>query len=72
MAKRKRNFDDPLCHPDHARPVTRRDFLSQGFITGSAYAVGGGMLSLFSNPREAMAALSGDLDTVGCGIARTV
>jgi len=69
MAKRKRNYDDPLCHPDHARPVTRRDFLSQGFISGSAYAMGGGLLSLFSNPRDAFAALSPDLDTVGCGIA---
>ena len=61
MAKRKRNYDDPLCHADHARPVTRRDFLSQGFISGSAFALGGGVLSLFSNPREAYAALSGDL-----------
>ena len=61
MAKRKRNYDDPLCHPDHERPVTRRDFLSQGFISGSAFALGGGVLSLFSNPREALAALSGDL-----------
>ena len=69
MAKRKRNYDDPLCHPDHSRPVTRRDFLSQGFISGSAFAVGGGALSLFSNPREALGALSGDLDTIGCGIA---
>ncbi|MBT5220164.1 MAG: general secretion pathway protein GspF [Woeseia sp.] len=67
--KQKRNYDDPICHPDHARPVTRRDFLSQGFISGSAMAMGGGLLSLFSNPREAMAALSGDLDTLGCGIA---
>jgi hypothetical protein len=69
MAKRKRNYDDPLCHPDHSRPVTRRDFLSQGFISGSAFAMSGGVLSLFSNPREALGALSGDLDTVGCGIA---
>jgi hypothetical protein len=69
MAKRKRNYDDPLCHPDHPRPVTRRDFLSQGFISGSAFTMAGGALSLFSNPREALAALSGDLDTVGCGIA---
>ena len=69
MAKRKRNYDDPLCHPDHSRPLTRRDFLSQGFISGSAFAMGGGVLSLFSNPREALAALSGDLDTIGCGIA---
>ena len=69
MAKRKRNYDDPLCHPDHPRPVTRRDFLSQGFISGSAFSMAGGALSLFSNPREALATLSGDLDTVGCGIA---
>lgn len=59
--KRKRNYDDPLCHADHARPVTRRDFLSQGFISGSAFALGGGVLSLFSNPRQALAALSSDL-----------
>jgi len=69
MAKRKRHYDDPLRHPDHKRPVTRRDFLAQGFLSGSAIATGGGVLSLFSNPREALAALSGDLDTAGCGIA---
>jgi len=60
MAK-KRNYDDPIRHPDHARPVTRRDFVSQGFLSGSALALGGGVLSLFSNPREAYAALSDDL-----------
>jgi hypothetical protein len=69
VKKQKRNYDDPLCHPDHARPVTRRDFLSQGFISGGALAMGGGLLSMFTNPREAYAALSGDLDTLGCGIA---
>jgi len=67
--KRTRHYDAPLRHPDHSRPVTRRDFLSQGFISGSAFAMGGGVLSLFSNPRQALAALSGDLDTAGCGIA---
>ncbi len=70
MAKKhKRNYDDPILHADHARPVTRRDFVSQGFMSGSAFALGGGALSLFSNPREAMAALSGDLDLDGCGIS---
>jgi len=70
MAKKhKRNYDDPILHPDHARPVTRRDFVSQGFMSGSAMALGGGALSLFSNPREALAALSGDMDTAGCGIS---
>lgn len=63
MAKKRnsRHWDDPLRHPDHARPVTRRDFVSQGFLSGSAFALSGGVMSLFSNPREAFAALSGDL-----------
>ncbi len=63
MAKKRnsRHWDEPLRHPDHARPVTRRDFVSQGFMSGSAFALGGGVLSLFSNPREAYAELSGDL-----------
>ena len=71
MAKKRnqRHYDDPLRHPDHSRPVTRRDFVAQGFLAGSAYALGGGVLSLFSNPREAHALLSGDLDTGGCGIS---
>jgi hypothetical protein len=63
MARKRnsRHWDDPLRHPDHARPLTRRDFVSQGFLSGSAFAVSGGVMSLFSNPREAYAALSGDL-----------
>ena len=61
VKKRKRNYDDPIRHPDHKRPVSRRDFLAQGFLSGSALATSGGVLSLFSNPREALAELSGDL-----------
>ncbi len=62
MAKRRnaRHWDAPQLHGDHPRPVTRRQFVSQGFMTGAAYTVGGGMLSMFTNPRDAMA-LSGDL-----------
>ena len=76
MAKKRnaRHWDDPLRHPDHARPVTRRDFVSQGFLSGSAFALGGGVMSLFSNPREAYAALSGDLTPLlanPCNIATT-
>ena len=69
--RKKRNFDAPQRHPDHRRPVTRRDFLAQGFIGGAAYALSGGVLSLFANPREALAALSPDLNALrqGCGIA---
>jgi hypothetical protein len=61
---RKRNIrhpDAPQRHGDHRRPVTRREFVAQGFLSGSAFALGGGVMSLFSNPRQAFAALSGDL-----------
>ena len=63
MAKKRnaRDYDAPLLHGDHPRPVTRRQFLSQGFIGGSAYTLAGGVLGLFSNPREAGAALSDDI-----------
>ncbi|MBT8086052.1 MAG: general secretion pathway protein GspF [Woeseia sp.] len=61
-SKRTRgNWDEPLRHPDHRRPMTRRDFVSQGFMSGSAFALSGGVLSLFANPRDALAELSGDL-----------
>jgi hypothetical protein len=71
--KRKlRHPDAPQRHADHRRPVTRREFVSQGFLTGSAFALGGGVMSLFADPRQAFAALSSDLTpllTNPCNIA---
>jgi hypothetical protein len=66
MAKRRnaRHWDAPQLHGDHPRPVTRRQFVAQGFMTGAAYTTGAGVLSLFSDPREAMASLSPDLDSL--------
>ena len=66
MAKRRQPLspDAPLLHPDHPRPVTRRDFLRQGFISGTAVTLGGSLFSLFANPRAAQAALSSDLTTL--------
>jgi len=58
-----RNWDAPQYHADHPRPVTRRQFVSQGFMTGAAYTSGAGIMSLFADPREAMA-LSPDLDAM--------
>jgi hypothetical protein len=52
--------------------VTRRQFVAQGFLSGSAFVLGGGVMSLFSNPRQAFAALSGDLSPLlanPCNIA---
>lgn len=62
--------DEPLFHNDHAKPVTRRDFISQGFCAGAGMLAGASVLSLFANPRQAMAQLSPDLESLkqGCGI----
>ena len=62
MKRNKSNWDLPLLHPDHPRPVTRRQLLSQGFLTGAAFTVGG--LAPLLNPRNANAALSPDLDAL--------
>jgi hypothetical protein len=57
MAKKRnaRHWDAPQYHADHPRPVTRRQFVAQGFVSGAAYATAGGVLSLFSDPRDALA-----------------
>jgi len=74
MAKKRNkwNYDAPQLHGDHPRPVTRRQFVAQGFMSGAAYTVGGGLAGLLaSNPRLAEAALSGDLvgQLGGCNIS---
>jgi hypothetical protein len=64
-------LDQPLKHPDHRRPVTRRDFLAQGFIKGGATLTAASVFGLFANPRAARAALSPDiaaLRTTPCNI----
>ncbi|MFQ5487915.1 MAG: hypothetical protein ACE5ET_05665, partial [Gammaproteobacteria bacterium] len=73
MAKRRKFLspDEPLRHPDHRRPMTRREFIAQGFLTGLGLVTAPTVLSLFANPRAAYAALSADLEALktGCGIA---
>jgi len=64
MAKRKQPLhpDAPLRHRDHARPVTRRDFLAQGFLSGMGMTLGGSALSLLaSSQASASHGLSPDL-----------
>ncbi|MEM8767298.1 MAG: hypothetical protein AAGE43_07640 [Pseudomonadota bacterium] len=67
IRKRKRNYDDPLLHPDHPRPKTRREFLSQGFIAGGAGVLGSSLITL----NNKAFALSPDVAALvdGCGIA---
>lgn len=71
--KKNKGFklDEPLRHNCHAKPVTRRDFLAQGFLGGAGVTVGGSLFSMFANPNKAFAQLSPDMlnkrDNI-CGI----
>lgn len=68
MGKKKHlQLDEPLKHPNHKRPVTRRDLLAQGFIGGSATVAWNSLFGLFANPRAAHADLSAEI--ASCGIA---
>ena len=64
--------DAPLKHEDHARPVTRREFVQQGFLGGSATLLSGGIFSLFSNPNEAYAAVASDLTALATDVNCTL
>lgn len=68
LRRRKRRYDDPLRHPSHRRPRTRREFLAQGFLTGSGMLLGGITATLSNGAR---ATLSPDLASriSSCGIA---
>jgi hypothetical protein len=59
--KRELGLDEPLRHPDHPLPVSRRDFIAQGFLAGGTAMVGASVFGLFANPRAARAALSPDI-----------
>jgi hypothetical protein len=50
--------------------MTRRELIAQGFLSGGAMVLGGGLLSLFANPRAAQAQLASDLQALlgTCGI----
>ncbi len=74
--KRKlRHPDAPQRHDNHRRPMTRRELIGQGFLTGGATVLSTGLFSLFSNPRAALAQLATDLQAdanlLGCGVDRT-
>jgi hypothetical protein len=56
-----RDFDAPQLHGDHPRPVTRRQFVAQGFRMGAAYTSAVSLAGLMGISRSAMADLSPDL-----------
>jgi hypothetical protein len=56
------SLNEPLRHPDHSRPRTRREFVAQGFMTGAATILVPSVFSLFIDPRKARAAAALSLD----------
>ncbi len=62
-----RDIDRPLMHPDHKRPMTRREFVSQGFAFGAGVALGGSMLGLASNKTHALSTPLENFLTSRCG-----
>src|SRR5688500_9155131 len=47
-------LDEPIKHGSHKAPVTRRDFIAQGFRTGPAIVTAGGILgALMTNKARA-------------------
>jgi hypothetical protein len=73
--KRKlRHPDAPQRHGSHRRPMTRRELIGQGFMTGGAAVLSSGLFSLFANPRTALGQLADDLgadaNLLGCGVDR--
>lgn len=68
--KKALGINEPLRLLDHGKPKTRREFIGQGFMTGAGALTTGSVFSLFANPQDAHAALSGDINSLltSCGI----
>jgi hypothetical protein len=66
MSKKSKalGLHEPLRLQEHPRPRTRREFLAQSFITGSATVVGPSLLAMLAAPRTARATLAGDISSL--------
>ena len=51
------SINDPLLHGCHKRPVSRREFLGQGFLTGAAMITLPNVFSLLGGSGELQAAM---------------
>ncbi len=65
-----RRLNEPLRLNDHGRPISRRDLLGQGLLSGLGLVTAPTFFGLFANPRRAAADLSPDLEALktSCGI----
>ncbi|NOZ54297.1 MAG: general secretion pathway protein GspF [Gammaproteobacteria bacterium] len=61
-------LDEPILHENHKRPVTRREFLGAGLVSGGAMVMGNSLLSaLAANPALAASIEDCGLDSRGAG-----
>ncbi len=68
---RSHGLDEPILHPDHSRPVTRRELISAGLITGPAVVAMSGLLGMMGPRRARADVLAPDLVAIKdtpCGI----
>lgn len=70
MAKRSKflSLNEPLRHADHRRPVSRRDFISQGFRAGTASVLGISALDLITPKAHALSTDLNDFFTSPCSL----
>ncbi len=63
MSKKSKalGLHEPLRHQDHPRPRTRREFLAQSFISGSATVIAPSLLGMLAAPKAARATLAPDI-----------
>jgi hypothetical protein len=59
---RSHGLNEPMLHTDHSRPVTRRELIASGLMTGPAVVAATGLLGMLANPRRAMANLATDMN----------
>ena len=66
MRKKQKTFGlhEPLRHQEHARPTTRRQFISQSFMTGTATVIAPSLLGMLAAPRTARATLASDIQAL--------
>jgi len=61
---RAHGLDEPILHSDHPRPVTRRDFVASGLITGPAVVAVTGMLGMLARAGVSRADMSAAMQTL--------
>jgi len=69
---RGKGLHEPLLHPDHPKPVTRRQMLAAGLLGAQAYVLVPSVLAgLLAKPRTARAGLDTDIQALvaSCGIS---